>query len=457
MKLFRILSISFIIFLIQIQGYEYPETSQIEQIDNYNGIFVNDPYQWLEDSEDGQVQTWDKAQLAFYEKHQQNNSLIQPFYTKIKEFKASSKTDSYSIGNEGKIFSIYQDPELHAPIYYVQEKACSPLQLLLDVSEWPGECSVDYESPSPDGKTIAFGISRGGDEAPTLHLFNTTSLAELSDTLMGEKQENIVWTEDSMGFYYTAFPRSGEVPKTEEFLWCRVYFHVIGTDSTADFKVQGDAKLSDWWYCLMKEIDCLLIIRARQLIESGEFLTEGYSLPLSNPKAHLELTYEGTDSDDSYYKCTLKGGTYYLTNAGAANFKLIKFKGWSSKDVIAERKEILESVTEINGKIGAVYREHGHHMILIFDFNGRLQKKIPLPGPGIVEIESKRNSPFATILFQSLTQPPTLYEYNERSNLLRKVAEKEILGYHPEDYSTKLEFAKINKMYLMISRLQERC
>ena len=38
-----------------------PHMSKSDQVDNYHGTIVPDPYRWLEDAADPQVQAWTKA------------------------------------------------------------------------------------------------------------------------------------------------------------------------------------------------------------------------------------------------------------------------------------------------------------------------------------------------------------------------------------------------------------
>ena len=41
---------------------EYPKTRQVEQVDDYNGIKVSDPYRWLEDDNSAETKAWVEAQ-----------------------------------------------------------------------------------------------------------------------------------------------------------------------------------------------------------------------------------------------------------------------------------------------------------------------------------------------------------------------------------------------------------
>ena len=43
-------------------GFDYPKPKKVDQVDDYHGIKVSDPYRWMEDSKSPELQSWIEAE-----------------------------------------------------------------------------------------------------------------------------------------------------------------------------------------------------------------------------------------------------------------------------------------------------------------------------------------------------------------------------------------------------------
>ena len=47
-------------------------------------------------------------------------------------------------------------------------------------------------------------------------------------------RRSIAWLHDNSGFYYTRYPKKGDVPAGQEMYNRHVFFHLLGTDPETD-------------------------------------------------------------------------------------------------------------------------------------------------------------------------------------------------------------------------------
>ena len=106
-----------------------------------------------------------------------------------------------------------------------------------------GTTAIDFFVPSRDGRLVAVSLSEGGSEDGTVHVYETANGKELSDVIPrvngGTAGGSVAWNADASGFYYTRYPRGKERPKEDLDFYQQVYFHKLGTPTSADTYVIG--------------------------------------------------------------------------------------------------------------------------------------------------------------------------------------------------------------------------
>ncbi len=65
----------------------------------------------------------------------------------------------------------------------------------------------------------------------TLHIVETKTGTILPDTIERTRAASIAWLHDNSGFYYTRYPKKGEVPDGQEMYNRHVFFHQLGSRS----------------------------------------------------------------------------------------------------------------------------------------------------------------------------------------------------------------------------------
>src|SRR5258706_5251233 len=147
------------------QPMKYPETRKVEQIDNYHGTTVADPYRWLEDHNSAETGAWVKTQ----------NEIIEKFLTAIPQRDAIRKlyTDLYNFekfgipAKEGKrYFWTRNDGLQQQSVLYTAASLKETPKVALDPNTLSadGTVALSGTAPSRDGHYLAYGVAIAGSD-----------------------------------------------------------------------------------------------------------------------------------------------------------------------------------------------------------------------------------------------------------------------------------------------------
>ena len=110
-----------------------------------------------------------------------------------------------------------------------------------------GTRALDWWFPSDDGRRVAYGTSDDGSEESLLRVRDVDSGQDLGDQIPRTRACSLAWLPDGSGFYYTRYPKPGEVPPGEEPYHRGVFFHHLGDDPARDHKIFGEGRdRTDW-------------------------------------------------------------------------------------------------------------------------------------------------------------------------------------------------------------------
>ena len=168
------------------QQWHYPPTRQVDASDTYFGTTYKDPYRWLENLKDKEVQTWfkDQSKLA-------DDALSKiPGRTQlVTEWLALDKLKPASYGDivveNGRVF--YKKAlggENIGKLYY-RDGYDGAEKLLFDPATYSkdGKSVVQSFIPSWDAKHVVLGISAGGAEYSQLRVLDVEKSTLLPDKI----------------------------------------------------------------------------------------------------------------------------------------------------------------------------------------------------------------------------------------------------------------------------------
>jgi prolyl oligopeptidase len=209
----------------------------------YQGVKVQDDYQWLEQDDDPNVKAWSDGQnqrtRAYLDKLPDREKIEK----QLTEWYAKT-SPSYSglVSRPGILFALKFQPPKQQPmlVTLASPDNLKSEKMVLDPNalDAKGTTTIDWFAPSRDSKYVAISISQGGSEDGTLHIYETATGKALTDSIAHVQYPtaggSAAWNADGTGIYYTRFPRKGEKPDADLNFYQQVYFHKLGAADTED-------------------------------------------------------------------------------------------------------------------------------------------------------------------------------------------------------------------------------
>ncbi|MBZ5687954.1 MAG: prolyl oligopeptidase family serine peptidase [Acidobacteriia bacterium] len=387
-----------------------PKAEAKPVVDIYHGTKVTDNYRWLEDGNSPETQKWVADEMAY------TRALLDPLPGRDAIHKRL--TELLSIGSittpviAGKhYFYTKREGMQNQPVLYVRDGLNGPDRVLVDANQLAadGTIALDWFQPSDNGKYVAYGTSQSGSEMSTLHIVETKTGTTLPDTIERTRAASIAWLHDNSAFYYTRYPKKGDVPAGQEMYNRHVFFHELGSDPETDDLIFGEGRDPEDWPSVFLSNDgrWLLIHVSQGWTKSELFLMD---MQGKNPPSRLT-----TGKDFNYGAEVYDGKVYITTNEGAPRYRLFvtdagNFDREAWKEIIPQTDAVLQNVSVYSGKLFVQYEQNATSQLKLFDPDGKKISDISLPGIGSVfGTGGKWNHDEAFFGFHSFTVPPSIY------------------------------------------------
>ena len=189
-----------------------PTDAQPVELD-FHGQQVVDPYLWLEGSDapevvaedaalDARVSEWTEAQNAYTREmldHRPGRRALEARLTQLLEVGSVGLPDVAG----ARLFYRERQGDQAQPVLFMREsKDAEPVELVNpNTLDDDGLTALSWFAPSQDGKLLAFGLYRSGDENSTLYVMRVDDRRWLAEEIPG-KVNSVSWLPDGSGFVY---------------------------------------------------------------------------------------------------------------------------------------------------------------------------------------------------------------------------------------------------------------
>jgi prolyl oligopeptidase len=434
--------------------FTYPQAKKVDQIDDYHGVKVADPYRWLENPDSADSRAWIEAE----------NKLTFDFLNQIPE-RAKIKERLTKLWNYekygppfkegGRYFYFKNDGLQNQNVLYTLKSLDAEPRVLLDPNKLStdGTVALSGYAVSEDGKYLAYGLSTSGSDWQEWKVREIETGNDLSDQIKWVKFSGASWTTDGKGFFYSRYDEPNEKTKLEDAnYYQKLFYHRLGSPQSEDVLVYERKDQKEWGFDgRVTEDGRYLVVSVWQGTDpknlvfykdlqnstaSGSERAENKVVELIN---EFEAAYNFISNDGPLFwfrtdKDAPRGRVIAIDtrNPGRANWK----------ELVPQAAETLEGVNLVGDHFIASYLKDARAQIKLFGLGGKFAREVELPGIGSAAgFGGKRKDSETFYAFTSFTTPTTIYRYDVKTGK-SEVYRKPKVDFDPNAYETRQVFYK---------------
>lgn len=429
---------------ISMEKLHYPVSKTVDQVDDYHGTKVSDPYRWLEDVDSPETHAWVAAQnevtFAFLETIPQRETYRERM-TEIWNY--TRYGTPYKKGD--RTFYFKNDGLQNQAVLYVQDNDHAEPRILLDPNTLSADGTVslgDY-SISEDGRWMAWSTSVSGSDWRTWYIRDIATGKDLSDSVEWSKFSGAAWDHDAQGFYYSRYaaPDDGETFEGSNY-YQKLYYHKRGTDQSQDQLVYERPDQKEWGFLgSVTEDGHYLLISVWQGTSRNNRL---YYKDLTQSDSPVVTMLD--DFDAKYSFLHNEGDLFFFdTNLNAPRGKIISIDlkhperpNWQT--IVPENADPMAGVSVINNNFVVTYMHDVVHVVRTFDFAGHGTGEIELPGLGSAGgFAGKSGDTETYYVFNSYLNPSEIYHHDFTTGQSTLYRQPEI-NFDFSGYTTERKF-----------------
>jgi len=400
-----------------------PPIAKVETVvDDFHGHKIADPYRWLENSGSPETQKFVAEQNAYTQQVLDAVPGRDTLRARIEQLQTIGRVEAPKTGGN-YYFYARREGHQNQPIIYVREGVQGKDRALIDVNALApdGTIALDWWHPSHDGKYVAYGTSPNGSEISTLQVIETATGKLLPEKIWRTRAASVAWLPDDSGFYYTKYPRPGDVPAGQEMYNRHVFLHKLGEAGNAegikDPLIFGEGLNPQHWPNVQISNDGKWLLVN---VNEGWTKTELFLRNLADPAGKFVPVTSGKNF--IYEGAILDGRLYIISNEDAPRYRIFKADCASPargnwKEIVPQSDAVIDTAGEggsliIGRRLFVKYIKNAASQLAIFDLDGKHVADVAMPMLGSIfsGVGGNWESREGFFGFFSYAMPPTVYQ-----------------------------------------------
>jgi prolyl oligopeptidase len=421
----------------------YPKAKTVDQMDDYHGTKVADPYRWLEDTDSADTKSWveeeNKVTFGYLDKIPYRGA-IRDRLLKLWNYERFSAPEVEG----GRYFFQHNNGLQNQNVLLVSESLNAEPRVLLDPNTLSADGTVALAGTtiSDDGKLMAYGTAASGSDWTEWHVRDVDTGKDLPDVIKWVKFSGASWTKDNRGFFYSRYDEPKGAELRESNYYQKLYFHRLGTAQSEDKLIYDRPDVKEMLFGgSVTDDGHYLIISVAQDTSSKNRL---YYRDLTQPESPVVKLID--DFNAQYNFVDNDGPIFWIhTDLDSPRGRLIAIDtqhpektNW--KTVVPQGPDKLQSVGLVDNLFLLTYLKDARTEVRVHDLNGKFVRNVDLPGIGTAAgFGGKRKDKETFYAFTSFISPTTVYRYvpsEGKSTVFRQPK----VDFDPSRYETKQVF-----------------
>ena len=426
-------------------------TAHIARVENVvetvHGTSVSDPYRWMESGGD-ELTSWIEAQRrrarAELDALPMRQSLLEAI--NVADRGVTRVSIVAVTGDAPRVFLMKRQPDDDVAQLWVRDGWNGTDRLLVDPKQRnSGDVhhSIDYATPSWDGRYVAYGISASGSEDSVIEILDVDSGKVLPERIDRAQYAGISWRPANDSFFYWRRAKPAPGAKREDwFKNSATYLHTLGDDPEKATPLFGPmiktVSICEECFSWIQTSPTSRWILAGATPGTSADL-EYFVAPADSVRAGAEIPWRRISGPkDHLWGLAAHGDRLYaMTYDAAPRFRILELDAATgtlanAREFVPQRSGVIEDYDFAKDAMYVKYLEGGLSRIYRFPWSGGAAEEVALPYAGTVySVDSRPDHDGIWFTIASWTRPQNIFMFEPA----RPVRDLGLIEPWPIDYS----------------------